>query len=105
MIPAALAVLLSLAAAPARAAARPDPTLSVEARAFRPGEILLVTVAGNDAKNPPQASLRGRPLDFFAGPSSGTWLAFYGLDIDFSTGAATLSAVMRAPGGKPVRKA
>jgi murein DD-endopeptidase MepM/ murein hydrolase activator NlpD len=104
MIIAPLAALIFLAPAPARAAARPDPTLSIEARAFKPGEILLVTVAGNDAKTPPQASLRGRPLDFFAGPSSGTWLAFYGLDIDFSTGPAALSAVMRAPGGKPVRR-
>jgi len=95
---AALALLLLSSAA---RAARPDPILSVEARAFKPGELLLVTVEGADAKTPPGASLRGRPLAFFAGPSTGTWLAFAGLDIDFSTGPAALTAVMRAPGGKP----
>ncbi len=91
--------------APARAAARPDPALTVEARAFKPGELILVAVTGNDPKMPPAASLGGRALDFFPGPSTGTWLAFLGLDLDFSTGPATLNAVMRAPGGKAVRKA
>ncbi len=105
MIAAPLAALFFLLPAPARAAARPDPTLSVEARALKPGELLLVTVAGNDAKTPPEASLHGRALDFFPGASTGTWLAFFGLDLDFSTGPATLNAVMRAPGGKAVRKA
>jgi murein DD-endopeptidase MepM/ murein hydrolase activator NlpD len=98
-----LAALFFMAAAPA-SSARPDPLISVEARALKPGELLLVTVDGNDAKKPPEASLAGRPLAFFAGPSTGTWLAFAGLDIDFSTGPAALKAVMRAPGGKPVRK-
>ncbi|MDD5301936.1 MAG: M23 family metallopeptidase [Elusimicrobia bacterium] len=104
MIPALLAVLFFLAPSPARAAARPDPALGVEARAFKPGELILVAVTGNDPKTPPAASLRGRPLDFFPGASTGTWLAFAGLDLDYSTGPATLDAVMRAPGGKPVRK-
>ena len=76
----------------------------VEARAFQPGEIILVTVTGNDPKMPPAASLRERALDFFAGASTGTWLAFLGLDLEFPTGPATLDAVMRAPSGKPVRK-
>jgi biotin carboxyl carrier protein len=98
-----LAVLLFLSPAPARAAA-PDPTLAVEARAFKPGEIVLITVAGSDAKAPPTASLHGRALDFFPGASTGTWLAFAGLDLEFSTGPATLNAVMHAPGGKPVHK-
>ena len=105
MITPALAALLFLAPAPARAAARPDPVLAVEARALKPGELLLVTVAGADAKTPPTASLAGRALDFFPGPSTGTWLAFIGLDLDFSTGPATLNAVMHAPGGQAVRKA
>ena len=103
LILAPLALLSSLASAPARAAARP--TLSIEARAFKPGELILVTVAGNDAKIPPEASLRGQPLVFFPGASMGTWLAFAGLDLDVSTGPATLSAVMRAPSGKLIRKA
>lgn len=100
---AALAVLLLLGSAPVRAAA-PEPALAVEARAFKPGEIILVTVTGNDAKAPPEAVLGGRPLGFFPGPSTGTWLAFAGLDLDVSTGPAALTAVMRAPGGKPVRR-
>lgn len=100
-----LAVLFLLTPAPARAAAAPAPTLAVEARAFKPGELILVAVAGNDPKTPPAATLRGRALDFFPGASTGTWLAFAGLDLDFSTGPATLAAVMRAPGGKPVRRA
>lgn len=97
----AFAVLL-LACAPVRAAA-PDPTLEVEARAFRPGELILLSVAGHDAKAPPEASLSGRALEFFAGPATGTWLAFAGLDLDFSTGPATLETALRAPGGKPAR--
>ena len=104
MIPLPLAVLFILAPAPARATQPPDPVLSVEARAFQPGEIILVTVTGNDPKMPPAASLRERALDFFAGASTGTWLAFLGLDLEFPTGPATLDAVMRAPSGKPVRK-
>ena len=96
---AALAMLLL---APSARAARPDPILSVEARAFKPGELLLVTVEGADAKMPPAASLAGRALAFFAGPSTGTWLAFAGLDVDFSTGPAVLKAVTRGPGGKAV---
>ncbi|MEQ1918181.1 MAG: hypothetical protein ABL955_03205, partial [Elusimicrobiota bacterium] len=100
-----LASLLSSASAPALAAPPPDPILSIEARALKPGELILVTVAGNDAKAPPTASLHGRELDFFSGASTGTWLAFLGLDLEFSTGPATLNAVMRAPGGKPVRRA
>ncbi|MCM2304856.1 MAG: M23 family metallopeptidase [Elusimicrobia bacterium] len=98
-----LAALLLLAPAPARAAAPPDPALAVEARAFKPGEIILVSVSGNDAKLPPSASLNGRALDFFPGPSTGTWLAFAGLDLDVSTGPAALEASLRAPGGRTVR--
>ena len=99
-----LTVLLFLTAGSIHAATQPDPTLSIEARAFKPGELVLVTVAGNDAKTPPTAALHGRELDFFTGASTGTWLAFIGLDLEFSTGPVTLNVVMRAPGGKPVRK-
>ena len=102
MITAIFTFILLLNAAPARSSA-PDPLLSIEARAFKPGEILLVTVTGNDAKNPPAASLRGDALSFFPGASTGTWLALFGLDLDITTGPATLAAVMRAPGGKKVR--
>lgn len=96
MKPLLLAVLLL--PAPARAA---DPTFSIEARAFKPGELLLVTVTGHDAKRAPEASLHGRAVNFFPGASTGTWLAFIGLDLDFSTGPAALKASLRAPGGKP----
>ena len=99
-----LCAVLFPSAARAAAAARPDPVLTVEARAFQPGELLLVTVAGHDAKLPPEASLQGRALNFFLGASTGTWLAFAGLDLDFSTGPASLEASLRAQGGKPVRK-
>jgi len=100
----ALAVLLLPSTARAAAAPRPEPVLTVESRAMAPGEILIVTVTGHDAKRPPEAALRGRPLRFFAGSSTGTWLAFAGLDLDFSTGPAALTASLRGPGGKPVEK-
>ncbi len=100
----ALAVLIYPSPARAAAAPLPDPVLTVEARALSPGELLLVTVTGHDAKHPPEATLRGRPLGFFAGADTGTWLAFAGLDIDFSTGPAALEASLRAPGGKPLNK-
>ncbi|MDP3543598.1 MAG: M23 family metallopeptidase [Elusimicrobiota bacterium] len=100
---AALAAVLLLACAPARASAPSGPTLEVEARAFHPGELILLSVAGHDAKAPPEASLNGLALEFFAGPATGTWLAFAGLDLDFSTGPATLETALRAPGGRPAR--
>lgn len=102
MTNALLAALLFLAPAPSRAAGAPDPVLSIEARAFKPGELLLVTVSGHDVKVPPQASLRGRALDFFPAASTGTWLGFAGLDLEFSTGPAALTASLRAPGGRLV---
>jgi len=100
----ALAALVIIAPAPARAAGRPDPVLTIEARAFKPGELALVAVTGNDAKLPPRASLRGRALEFFPSASTGTWLAFLGFDLEFSTGTAALEVVMRAPGGKDVKE-
>lgn len=102
MITSALAALL-LACAPVRAAAPPGPTLEVEARAYQPGEIILLSVSGHDAKAPPEATLKGFPLEFFAGPATGTWLAFAGIDLDYSTGPATLETALRPPGGKPAR--
>lgn len=99
MTRAAVLAALALCATPARAF-RPEPRLSVEARAIKPGELLLVAVDGADAKTTPAGSLRGHPLDFFPAASSGTWLAFYGLDLDVSTGPAALVAVVRS-GGKP----
>lgn len=102
MFKAALAALLLCA--PAAAAPKPEPTVTIEGRAQKPGEILLVSVSGQDAKVPPTATVRGRTLDFFAGPSSGTWLAFLALDLDFSTGPAKLELTLKAPGGKPSHK-
>ncbi|MBI3289371.1 MAG: M23 family metallopeptidase, partial [Elusimicrobia bacterium] len=96
----ALAVLLGT---PALGAA-PDPRLTIETRALKPGEIVLVTVEGNDPKVSPQAAFRGQDLQFFPAASSGTWIAFMGIDLESSTGPARLLAVMRAPGGKPVHK-
>lgn len=103
MIPSLLAVLFF--AFPAAAEAPPrDPTFVVEARAFRPGELVLVTVSGHDARTPPEASLRGQTLAFFPGASTGTWLAFAGLDLDISTGPLAFDAVLRAAGGEPARR-
>lgn len=98
------AVLLSSAAAAASPAPKPEPTLTVEGRAFRPGELLLASVTGHDAKTPPEATWRGAPLTFFPGVSSGTWLAFIGLDLEAPVGPAALHATLRAPGGKPFRR-
>ena len=62
-----------------------------------------MTVEGNDVRTPPTATLRGQALQFFPSASTGTWLAFIGLDLETSTGPALLSALLRAPGGKVVR--
>ncbi len=97
------ALLLALALLAPRASA--EPSLTVQSRAVSRGEILLVVVAGADKKNPPTAQFQGRALDFFPAASTGTWLAFIGLDLDASTGPATLSAVLRDPAGRTTRKA
>ncbi len=55
----------------------------------------------NSAKLPPTARLHGRALEFFQAASTGTWLAFYGIDLDESTGAAKLTAILRDARGKP----
>ncbi|MBI4371642.1 MAG: M23 family metallopeptidase [Elusimicrobia bacterium] len=86
---------------PAPAAA--GPRLSVESRAVRPGEVLLVVVEGADPVAPPSASLRGKDLSFFPGASTGTWLALAALDLDASTGPARLEAVLRDPAGRAAR--
>jgi murein DD-endopeptidase MepM/ murein hydrolase activator NlpD len=95
------ALLLALAlCAPASA----EPTLTVQSRAVTRGEILLVVVEGEAAKKPPTAEFHGRALEFFPAASTGTWLAFIGLDLDASTGPATLQAVLRDASGRAVPK-
>lgn len=84
------------------AAAPPAPRLSVESRALKPGEMLLFVVEGHDPRKPPEAVLGGQKLDFFAAPSSGTWLALAGLDVEAEPGALTLKTALRPPGGRPV---
>lgn len=96
----ALAAALALLAA--RAAA--EPALSVHARAVQRGEVLLVVVEGNDAKKPPSGEFADRPLEFFPAASTGTWLAFVGLDLDVATGPAVLQGTMHDPSGRAVRK-
>jgi len=98
------ALILILLAAAGAAAARPEPRLSIESRAVRPGEILLLKIEDHDPKTPPEASFLGRPLDFFASGSSGTWLAFLGLDLEISTGPSALQTVLRDPSGRVTRK-
>ena len=85
-------------------AANAAPRLNVESRALRPGEILLVSVEGQDPRLAPEASFRGLKLDFFPAASTGSWLAFAAIDLDASTGPASLQAVLREPSGRAVRK-
>lgn len=96
MITVALALLISLNAS----ASAPDPKLSIEARALKPGEIMLVVVEGADKKEAPKGALAGRPLDFFPAASTGTWLALHGVDVDAHWGPLRLAAAARAPGAK-----
>jgi murein DD-endopeptidase MepM/ murein hydrolase activator NlpD len=96
-------LLLALALSAARASSA-EPTLAVQSRAVQRGEILLVIVEGENRKKPPTAEFRGRALDFFPAASTGTWLAFVGLDLDASTGPAVLQAVLRDAAGRAVRK-
>lgn len=100
----ALALLLAapLSAAPP---ARPDPVMTVEARSMSPGELVLVSVTGHDGKIAPEAAWRGQPVSFFPAVATGTWLAFVALDLDYAPGQAVLEATLRAPGGRPVKRA
>ena len=95
-----IAVLLTLFAAVASA----DPTLTVQSRAVQRGEILLVVVEGEAAKKPPTADFQGRALEFFPAASTGTWLAFIGLDLDAPTGGAPLRATLHDASGRAVKK-
>ncbi|MBI3566155.1 MAG: M23 family metallopeptidase [Elusimicrobia bacterium] len=97
MIP---ALALSLLCASASA----EPSLSVQARAVSRGEVALVIVEGADRRRPPEASFRGRALDFFPAASTGTWLAFLPLDLDAPVGESVLAATLRDAKGRPVRK-
>ena len=96
------ALLLALAlCAPASA----EPTLTVQSRAVSRGELLLVVVEGQAAKKAPTGEFLGRALEFFPAASTGTWLAFIGLDLDAPTGPATLQAALRDASGRAVSKA
>ena len=97
-----MSLLAALLAAAAFAAPAPAPRLSVESRALKPGEMLLLVVEGHDPKTPPAATLGAQSLEFFAAPSSGTWLALTGLDVETKPGPLPLKTTLRAPGGKPV---
>lgn len=94
---------LLLLAAAALAAPAP-PRLSVESRALKPGEAILLVVEGHDARVPPTATLGEERVEFFAGASTGAWLALAGLDVDVAPGPLTLRTSLRAPGGKPVEE-
>ena len=96
------AIFLALALLSPRASA--EPALTVRSRAVARGEILLVVVEGAAAKKPPTSEFQGRALEFFPAASTGTWLAFIGLDLDVSTGPATLRATLRDASGRAVRK-
>lgn len=81
-----------------------EPTLAVQSRAVQRGEVLLVVIEGNNVKKPPVASFRGRALDLFPAASTGTWLAFIGLDLEAPVGAGVLDATLRDKAGRPVHK-
>jgi murein DD-endopeptidase MepM/ murein hydrolase activator NlpD len=75
----ALAALLSLALA--------APTVSLAPAAARPGDVVLVEVAGAAAA--PQGTLAGRSLAFWADPGTpGTWRALAALPLEAPLGAA-----------------
>ncbi|MFI5361575.1 MAG: M23 family metallopeptidase [Elusimicrobiota bacterium] len=95
---------LLLAAALLAPGAFAEPSLIVQSRAVSRGELLLVVVEGEGAKKAPAAEFQGRALEFFPAASTDTWLAFIGLDLDASTGPATLSATLRDASGRAVRK-
>jgi murein DD-endopeptidase MepM/ murein hydrolase activator NlpD len=96
------ALLLLLALLVPRASA--EPTLTIQSRAVSRGELLLVVVEGADAKKPPKAEFQGRALEFFPAASTGTWLAFIGLDLDAPTGPSTLTAALRDVSGRVTRR-
>ncbi|HEX4047850.1 MAG TPA: hypothetical protein VH309_08450, partial [Elusimicrobiota bacterium] len=96
------AVLLALALLAPRASA--EPTLTVESRAVQRGEILLVVAQGGSERKAPTAEFQGRALEFFPAASTGTWLAFIGLDLDAPTGPSDLKATLRDSYGRAVRK-
>lgn len=90
-----------LAAGRARAG---EPALSIQARAVQRGEVLLVVVEGENARKQPAGEFEGKALDFVPAASTGTWLAFAGLDLDSKTGPQTLQAVLHDSAGRVVRK-
>lgn len=92
-----MSALLAWALAVSAAA---EPRMTLEMRAPRQGEIVLVVVEGHDAKSPPKAELRGREISFFPAASTGTWVGFAGIDLEASTGPASVKAVLRDPKGK-----
>jgi murein DD-endopeptidase MepM/ murein hydrolase activator NlpD len=81
-----------------------EPTLAIQSRAVQRGEVLLVIVEGEAAKKPPTAEFQGKALEFFPAASTGTWLAFIGLDLDAPTGPAPLKAVLHDPSGRAVSR-
>ena len=81
-----------------------EPTLTVQSRAVQRGEILLVAVEGEGGKKAPSADFSGRALEFFPAASTGTWLAFIGLDLDAPAGPATLRATLHDASGRVIKK-
>lgn len=90
-----LALLAALMAAPLLA----EPSVSIEARAFHPGEAVLVAVSSHPGR-PPRGTFRGERIPFFAA-SGGTWLSLIGLDLDVATGTARLELILVGEGGRP----
>lgn len=96
--------LLLAAALLLGARASAEPSLEIKARAVQRGEVVLVVVEGSGLLKPPTGKFRGHELDFFPAASTGTWLAFVGLDLDAPVGAAPLTAVLYDPAGHAFHK-
>lgn len=92
----ALALLLS----PLAGAAAPAPQVSLTARAYKPGEIVLVSVSREDPSVPPRGRFGGQALSFFPAARRGRFLAFAGIDVAASTGTRRLVVELQAPDGR-----
>lgn len=89
---------LLLLAARLGAAAHAGFDISLQARAFQPGEALLVEVSSHAALA--RGRFLGRPVEFFPA-GSGRWLAVLGLDLEVATGTATLELTLSEEDGRP----
>lgn len=92
----ALALALALPVL-ARAAAAPE--VRRQARAYQPGEAVLVIATDQKPGVAPTGSFAGEELSFFPASSSGTYLALAAIDLDVPPGPAHLIVDLTSAGG------